>query len=96
MDMLRIIGWDKENHKPIWRQMYFVLSIFIIIPLIISAIPTLELDDWGYDSIYMQKTLFITLSLMGGYYVWGYIELLKRVEILEERFQLQDKGVIKE
>ena len=48
----------KTKIKEIIDEYWVLVAIGIGLMMIISVVPTLERDLWGYDSFYMHKVLF--------------------------------------
>lgn len=68
---------------------YFLLLLTII--LFIQAIPTLEMDMWGYDSIYMHKVMLLALGTQVFYNAGSLrtpkalIEVIKRYAFVSDK-----------
>jgi len=86
MDIIRLIGWDRETKKPIWRSVYYNFSLIFLLCLGYDSFFVQEVfvDNWGFTSPYIIKLLIIAIILFSIYFVWGYFQLIHRVLHLEQ------------
>jgi phosphoglycerol transferase MdoB-like AlkP superfamily enzyme len=91
-DIIKLLGWDKETKRPIYRSIFFNFCIFISIVLFYNSLFVQEvyMDDWGYYSIYIIKTCIVCIIMILFNYIWGYYELLSRVDKLENNLPKSD------
>ncbi|MGA2130657.1 MAG: hypothetical protein ABSG05_03550 [Candidatus Pacearchaeota archaeon] len=87
--VLSWIGIYKEQGK--WnidfRQVYSIIGILFLIGLGSDAYLSQPIfwDNWGITSPYITKFMIIFMFFIVGYYIWGYLRLLNRVNKLEKK-----------
>jgi len=86
MDIIKLIGWDRDIKKPIWRSIYYNFSSIVFLYLAYDSFFVQEvfMDNWGFTSPYIIKLLIVGIILFSIYFVWGYIQLIYRVSYLEQ------------
>jgi len=87
MNLLRLIGWDKETNRPIWKNIYYNFSWVIILMLGYEAlfVHPIGWDRWGMTSPYITKLLIIMIIFFIIWHWWGHSQLSSRVNELEDR-----------
>ena len=87
MGKIKLIGWDRETKRPIWRTIYYNLSLILFLSLSYNAFFVQKVfnDNWGLSSIYLFKLSIVGIILFLIYFVWEYYQLISRVSNLERQ-----------
>lgn len=58
------------NNKINWLLIFDILALTLLVLLGIEVLPTLQRDNWGYDSWYMHKLLLVCLTIFSVRNYW--------------------------